>query len=285
MNAALLDAQGKIRNGAIDIDAIIDTNDADSIQSVPDKIKFAEKTKTFFSTWHSAFDPKIVTSTSTIIAAGKIEDRVAQGIITRDVGLNEYIALTKQEGIKIENTDNKQFINNIFSAGEKAETATNRQQSAILSSRTKQLRDAIEKQPNFLAPEEADEILKDFANTAVIELSDKFREGEFDEKDIQTETDRLIIKYTLSSGQLARAELARELRVAESLKKQQELLKATIESLRSEGNRSEAKEILDEAVTLGIFSLDAEGNITEVKSEKKEKRGLGKKLLERLFGL
>jgi len=49
VNAAIVDAYGKIRDGDVDIDAMIDTIDADPTISDEDKIKAAEKIPTYFS--------------------------------------------------------------------------------------------------------------------------------------------------------------------------------------------------------------------------------------------
>lgn len=49
LNQAIVDAYSQIRDGATDIDAIIDKNDADLTQTAEDKATFAEKIPTYFN--------------------------------------------------------------------------------------------------------------------------------------------------------------------------------------------------------------------------------------------
>lgn len=242
------------------------------------KAEEVKRVKNYIRTINS-YKANVITSNETIIGARNIISDIKNGDLDVNEGIEAYTELAKTEDINT--TDGKSFIADIFRAGESAKDDTSRRRNSILKSRERQLRDSIEKQPNFLAPAESDEILKDFANIAVIELTDKFREGEFTGQDVQVETDRLIRKYTLSSGQLLRAQVARQSKLAETLKEQQKSIKSIIESLRSEGNRAEAKEVLDEAVSLGIFSIDKDGNIIDTGQKKEVKQGIFKKLMER----
>lgn len=225
-----------------------------------DAIKAVDKIKTFYTTWNSAIkEPDgedIVTSDSTRIKALRVINAVKTGSMTVDEGLEVYTTISKVEGIN--GTDGKGFINDIFSAGETAKRVESVRQNEILGEREKQLRDAIEKQPNFFGDDAAAEILKDFANTAVIELNDAFREGEFDKKQLDAQVDNLIRRYTLSEDQQLNAANARTLRLAKTLKEQQESITKLMTSLREQGKTAEAQRIMDEAIELGIFTKEGE---------------------------
>lgn len=181
----------------------------------------------------------------------------------------------------INTTDGKSFINGMFAASESAKNVVRQRQASIFDEREKQLRDSIEGQPNIFDPQLATELLKDFANEAIIELNDKFREDEFTKEELDIEVDRLIRKFTLSEVQQNRAVFARELKLAETLETQQESITKTVASLRNEGRTEEAKEIMDEAIRLGIFEFESEG--TAIKKTKGKKRELPKKLLDRIL--
>ena len=272
-------SQGDIRNGAVEIDSIIDVFELRPDVTDEDKIRFGDKIKSFFSTWNSAVSEKIVTNNSVRIRALKIISDVRSGNISEDSGLFQYTNLESEE--KIESTDNKNFINSIFTAAEEARDVVKQRRAAILSEREKQLRDAIEQQISFLAPEESKEILKDFANIAVIEFNDKFREGEFKTDEIDTEVDRLMRKYTLNIARQTRAVAARDIRLTETLKEQQDETNKVIASLNREGKTQEAQDVLDEAIKLGIFELEG----SEIKKTKGKKVNLSEELIRRMFSL
>ncbi|HEC64583.1 MAG TPA: hypothetical protein ENI23_04765 [bacterium] len=278
-SAAIETAYSQIRDGATNIDAMIDAIAINPTILDSDSNTAAEKIKTFFSTWNSAVKEKVITDNSIRIRALKIIGDVRSGNISEDSGLFQYEALESEE--KINSADNKGFINSIFTAAEEARDVVKQRQAAILSEREKQLRDAIEQQISFLAPEESKEILKDFANIAVIEFNDKFREGEFKTDEIDTEVDRLMRKYSLSIARQTRAAAARQVSLAETLKEQQDETNKVIASLSREGKTQEAQDVLDEAIRLGIFVL--EGN--EIKKTKGKKVNLSKGLIKRMLGL
>ncbi len=278
-DSQIVTSRSDIRNGATEIDSIIDAFELRQGISNKDKIRFGESIKTFFSTWNSAVKEKVITDNSIRIRALKIISDVRSGNISEDSGLFQYTNLESEE--KIDSTDNKNFINSIFTAAEEARDVVKQRQAAVLSEREKQLRDSIEQQISFLAPEESKEILKDFANIAVIEFNDKFREGEFKTDEIDTEVDRLMRKYTLSVARQTRAVAAREIQLAETLKEQQDETNKVITSLNREGKTQEAQDVLDEAIRLGIFEL--EGN--EIKRTRGKKVNLSKDLVKRMFGL
>ncbi len=271
-DAAIKDSFSQIRDGATNLDDMIDAIDIDPNISAEDSIRATKAITSFFGTWNSTTSNKVITSNTTRIKALKIKKRVLNNDITVDEGLDEYAEITDP----INPADNKQFINNIFAAGDKAENVIAQRQNDILSERENQLRDAIEKQPSFFPAEEAEEILKDFANKAVIELNDKFREGDFTKEEVDIEVDRLIKKFALTESQQLRAVSARQLELAENLEEQQNAITKIVESLRKEGQTDGAKDIMDEAIRLGIFERDGD-NIKRKKG--KDKRSLGKKLL------
>ncbi len=184
----------------------------------------------------------------------------------------------------INTSDGATFINSIFSAAEDAEDVTKRLANSTLGGRRKQLRDSIEALPNFLKPGDADKLLRDIANKAVLELDNKFSEGEYTKKDIDDEMNRLLNKYTLTSGQISRALIAKKADAADNLKDQQTLIRESIQSAKDEGNDVEAKRILAEAVSLGVFKVDAEGNIIDT-SPKETKTRKKQGLFQRIFAL
>lgn len=254
---------------------------SDPTISNEDAIKAVDKIKTFYTTWNSAIkEPdgdEIITSDSTRIKALRVISAVKTGSMTVDRGLEVYTTISKVEGIN--GTDGKGFINDIFAAGETAKRVEAVRQNEILGEREKQLRDAIEKQPNFFGDDVAAEILKDFANKAVIELNDAFREGEFDKKQLDAQVDNLIRRYTLSEAQQLNAADARSLRLAKTLKEQQESLTKLMESLRAQGKTADAQRIMDEAIELGIFTKDGE----TIKKGIGKKRNIGVEAIKRIL--
>jgi hypothetical protein len=254
---------------------------SDPIISNEDAVKAVDKVKTFYTTWNSAIkEPdgeEIVTSDATRIKALRVINAVKTGSMTVDRGLEVYSVISKVEGVN--GNDGKGFINDIFTAGETAKRVESIRQNEILGEREKQLRDAIEKQPNFFGDDVAAEILKDFANKAVIELNDAFREGEFDQKQLDAQVDNLIRRYTLSEAQQLNASNARSLRLAETLKEQQESLTKLMESLREQGKTVEAQRIMDEAIELGIFTKDGE----TIKKGTGKKRNIGIEVIKRIL--
>lgn len=119
MNAVVKESYKKIVNGDIDIVSMANAILTDPIMSDGDKSVAVEKIKTFFSTWNSAIDAKIVTSNSTRIKALKIVSSVHTADITENEGLAQYEKLSKAE--KINGIDGKTFINGIFAAAKSAE--------------------------------------------------------------------------------------------------------------------------------------------------------------------
>ncbi len=279
-NAAVTASYQQIIKGSVDIQQHAALILSDPTISDEDKISAVNKIKSFFSTWNSATKKDgedIVTSDSTRIKTLRVIQAVKTGKMTVDEGLDVYTIISKVEGIN--GTDGKGFINDIFSAGETAQKAEAVRQNEILGAREKQLRDAIEKQQNILDPSMATEILQDFANIAVIELNNIFREDEFTDDDVKIQTDRLIQKYTLSELQQANAVNARSLRLAETLKEQQESLTKIMATLKTQGKTVEAQAIMDEAIELGIFTKDGE----TIKKGTGKKRNVGVEAIKRIL--
>ncbi len=275
-NQAVEDSFAKIREKDTDIASMVAAIQNNPNISAEDSNKAARTITAFYSSWNSATSFNVVTSNATRIKALEIKNRVLNNKITRDEGL----ALYKEIKEPINPTDNKSFINDIFTAAQSAKDVVKQRQGSAFDRREKQLRDSIEKQPNVFFPDEATEILKDFANAAVIELNNKFpTDTEFTDDDVKTEVDILTIRYTLSALQQSRAVIARELRLAETLQAQQESITKIVESLRKEGKTEQAKEIMDEAIALGIFEQDGE----KIKKKKgKEKARISEGLWKRL---
>ena len=278
-DAAITAAYKNIVNGGVDITKMSEFILADPTMTDDDKTRAIDKIKTFLTTWNSAIREEgidIVTLDSTRVKALRIIKAVKTGKLTDDEGLDVYSTLSKVD--KINGTDGKQFINDIFAAGESARVIEKRFQNDILAGREKQLRDAIEKQQNILDPDLATEILKDFANIAVIELNDIFREGDFKKEDVDREVDRLLQRFTLSEAQQQMAVNARSLRLAKSLKEQQESITKVVTSLREQGKEDDAKRVMDDAIRLGIF-IDERGTI----KKGKKKASVGKELIKRIL--
>jgi hypothetical protein len=233
---------------------------SDPSMNADDATKLVNDAKTFYTTWNSAIKgddgEEIITSNSTRIKALRVISAVKTGRMSQDDGLELYQNIAKVESIN--GTDGKQFINDIFKAGEAAKNVERQRQNDILTKREKQLRDAIEKQPNLLQPDLATEILRDFANIAVIELNNIFREGDFTDDEVRQQVDRLLNTFTLSETQQLNAVNARNLRLAKTLKQQQDNITKIVERLRAEGKNDEAEAVMDEAITLGIFTAKGE---------------------------
>lgn len=257
------------------------------------KTEEVKKAKNYIEAVLNYKDNVVTTDETRIKVLGVISD-VKSGLITRDEGIEAYtqIANAKVSDIvtmeprklrPINTTDGKTFINQIYAAGEAAKDAVQKRNNSTLKGREKQLRDAIEKQPSFFPAEEAEEILKDFANKAVIELNDKFSEGDFTKDELDAEVNTLINKFALTEGQQLLAVSARQLDLAENLEQQQKSITEAVTSLRKEGRTEEAKAIMDEAISLGIFEQDGE-TIKKKKGKEKVKRGLLGKLIKQMTG-
>lgn len=260
----------KIRDGDIDIDKMIDAIENNPIITSKDSNRAAKSILSFSSLWNSAKAikaKKVVTDNSTRIKALSIINEVKRGDISLDSGLFQYTKLEKTE--PIESIENKGFINDIFKANEEAKDIVKRRRADILSGREKRLRDAVELQPSLIPDDEGRaEIMKDFANIAVITLNDRFRDGDFTKDDVDEEIDRLITKYTLSDEQQLLAVEARNFRLAKTLTAQQASITKIVDMLKQQGKDEEAKKVLDEAKDLGIFEIE-DGQVKRTKGKKK----------------
>jgi hypothetical protein len=224
----------------------------------------------------NGYKENAVTSDITRIKVNELLSDIEEGIITRDAGITAYTKIAKNNIINT--SDGKSFINSIFSSAKAAKDTVRQRQASVLSGRRKQLRDAIESQPNVFDPQIATEILRDFANKAVIQLDDKFRDGDFKKADLDAEVNRLMAKFTLSETQQTRAALARELDLADTLTQQQESMTKIIKKLNDEGETDKAKDALDEAISLGIFKPEG----VAIKKNKGKKVNLKQGFLDRL---
>lgn len=281
------ESYAKIIGGDTDIASMITAIQADPSISDEDSNIAAVKIRTFFSTWNSAIDENIITSNTTRIKALKIISLVRSGTLTEDEGLEAYKRMTKDE--KVNGTDGKQFINDIFAAAKSAKDTEAKRRESVLSRREKQIRDAVETQFSLFPPEDIDEILQDFANVAVIRFRDNFDEGDITEgtlsefkNKVDGEVDDLIRKFRLSEEQQNRAVSARILNSAKTFKEQQIQTVKIITSLRREGKREEAKAITEEAISLGLFESEGEDGVIK-KKKVSGKAHLGKGALKRIL--
>jgi hypothetical protein len=216
----------------------------------------------------------IVTPLGTQIRMEALISDVKKGDKTKGQANSRLIKLAPE----INAADAKGYIKRISDAAEDAKSIERRRMNDMLTLRKKQLRDAIE-QVDVFGIKMNTELLRDLANTAVIELSDRFDEGDFTDEEVKNEVDRLMNKFTLSGEQLLRASSARDLRLAENLVQQQEAITKIVASLRKEGRTDEAKAIMDEYIALGVFEAEGE----TIKKKKGKKVGLGKGALERIL--
>lgn len=225
-----------------------------------------------------AQDQTIDTSDDTRLAIENIISSVRAGQLSLDGGVDAYTALAKD----VARSEGGGFLQRIVQAGEAAKSTTEQKKGGLLKERGDFLQTSISRQPNLFAPEQADEILGDFAKKAVIELNDKFRDMDFeDSTELDLEVARLIRKYTFGDVQLQRAVNFRNIESAQSAKEQTAAIIAVIQQLRSEGSNAEAAVVANEAARTGLLEVDAEGNIieTETSGEKKPT----KSLLDRIF--
>jgi hypothetical protein len=219
-----------------------------------------------------------------LVIIEKIIDQVAGGVDVLQ-GVEAYNKISS----KVKATENKTNIQRIFDASEQAKDDTSKQNTDILVERKKYLRDSIESQPNLFEPDIATEILRDFANQAIIEISDRFRNRDFKKDDLDREVNTLINKYRLNESQQSRAVIFRELQLAESLKQQTVNSVKLLKSLREEGRNEEAEELEDEFKALGILEVDENGKIVSISGDKvdlsKKKSGgfSGKTIINRIL--
>ena len=291
MNKKIVDGYGLVRTSPIgqpfDLDTYSDTIELDPDMSDEDKISAIEKVKTYYSSYNSAVKTRTDTSDTTRMAMNAILRKVKRGGVKEDgtrydmnAGFDDYVELKKQKGITVDDVSNKKFFEDLDTSEGAAHSVLERRNASSLDDREKLLRDKIEKQPNLLNVTEADEVLKDFANKAVLEFSDKYRDvtvANFDLKEVDAELDRLTRKYTLSTLQQGAAVAALNIRQAETLKEQQDEIRKITTELREAGQSDRADEVMDEAISLGMFIEGADDKIIPVGGtggKKKTKTGI-----------
>jgi hypothetical protein len=275
---AIKTAYSNIRNGATDLDAISDAIDADPTISDEDANVANVKIGSMFKSWNPVGTENVVTSTSMQINARRIIQKVKRGEVSLDDALESYQFLEKQGTVN--KTDNKSFISQLFKAEEDAESLVKQRNNDILGDREKQLRDAIESQPNIFDPDIATEILKDFANEAVIELNNKFRDGDFTDDDVKPEVNRLMRKYRMSEDQQIIAVDFREFALSESLEKQTVAAVKLIKTTREQGNIELADELETEFKRLGVIELEESGAIKKKTGKAKAKTDMLKQIIQ-----
>jgi hypothetical protein len=219
-----------------------------------------------------------VTSDETNITIDRIIRRTRSGDLSYDDAIKEYRKVSKD----VKSTEGKTNLDNISSAVTISENVDEKRKSGDYDSRARQLRDSIERQTSLLLePDEIDEVLVDLANKAELELAGKFDGVNYEKQDLVDEINRLMRKYTLSEAQMTRAVTARRLRLAESFEEQQEEIINSIRQLTEDGKRSEAKAVMEEAISLG-FDLTEEGK-AKSKEKKSKKSGISR-IVNRLLG-
>ncbi len=263
-DAKIIEIYGKVRDAApgqpFDLDAVSDSVELDPDMNNTDKKKVMDDTRSYYSTYNSAISEKVLTTDEARIVMNKLRQKIKRGdtvegggFFTADKAFAEYKKLKSKQ--KINTVDNKAFLENIFKDEESARDVRVSKIATVIDRKEKQLRDAIEKQPSFLGAGPIDEVLKDFANEAVIEFTDKFIDDTpetFNRDSVDAEATRLTQKFTLSQTQQTLAVGARNIAQAESLKEQQAEIKKQVTLLQSEGKTEEAKQIMEEAQRLGI---------------------------------
>ena len=264
MEQKTVEGYGLIRNAPpgqpFDQDGFLDKAELDPDMTNGDFIKLADKIKTYNNTYNSKISDKVTTSDEARMAMNKLRQKIKRGDTTEtggfyvaDDAFTDYKKLKSEH--KINTVDNKAFLNNIFKDEESARDVRVAKIATVIDKLENQIRDAIEKQPNFLGAGPIDEILKDFANEATIEFTDKFIDDTpetFKREEADAENARLIQKFTLSQTQQTLAVNAKAIIQAESLKEQQAEIKKSVTLLQSEGKITEAKQVMEEAQRLGI---------------------------------
>jgi len=118
---------------------------------------------------------------------------------SRKMTLEQAVAEYMKRAPNVKHTDGDSYISRIFATEKTTRVPAKQILNDQLTMRQKQLRDAIEQQPNFMVESEGREILEELANEAIIELGDRFGGLEWENKDdLDKEVDRLIIKYSPS---------------------------------------------------------------------------------------
>ena len=290
-DAKKIDEYGKIRNAApgqpFDLDASSDSIELDPDINDEDKIELIEKIKSYYSTYNTAISEKVVTTDEARIAMNKMRQKIKRGdtietggFYIADNAFADYKIIksdVKTFG-KINTVDNKAFLNNIFNDEESARDIRVAKIATVLDRKENQIRDFIENQPNLISTGQeriVNEIVRDFANKAVIEFTDKFIDDTpetFDRDVVDAEATRLIQRFTLSQSQQLRAIFAREFAQAANANVQQELLKKEATRLQQEGKIEEAEAVVEEAKLLGI-PVDGKKVSTTEKPKKSNKLG------------
>jgi len=183
--------------------------------------KFGNNIIKFKEYWRGLLDAKVkaketgedATSVSDMIQA----ERIVRSVGSRRMTLDQALKAFEKVAPNIKSTDNKSYIAKIFAAEEATRVPVKQVMNDQLSDRQKKVRDAIEDMPNFLIESEGKEILQDLANQAAIDLGDKYGDLEWDNiSDLDTETDRLIRKYSPSAEALATMVINKQLMKAET---------------------------------------------------------------------
>lgn len=297
-----VEGYGFIRDAApgkpFDLDAFSDTVELDPDMTDEDKITTLDKVKSYYSTYNSAVSNKVDTPDDTRIVMNKLRQKIRRadivtdgGFYNADMAFEDYKKMKSAKGFKVNTTDNRNFLENIFKDEDSARNVQMKKMQTVLDGREKRIRDAIETQPSLLGIEEIDEILRDFANIAVNDFTDKFIDDTpdtFDKDNVDAFATELIQKFTLSPTQRSLVEAAATLKQEGDFKQKQLDVKAAIESLIAEGNVEEAVQLGNEAEILGLIK-QIDGNIVlsadSSKATDKNAAGAFGRIVKSMFGL
>jgi len=237
----------------------------------------------FKQLWRGLLDSKMdskktsddETPISAMFEAEKIIRSVGSRRMTLDQATKAYLKIAPQ----IKNTDNKSYIAKIFASEESTRVPAKQILNDQLSNRETKLREAIQRQPNFLDPDEGDELLRDLANQAVVELGDRFGDLEWENIDeLDKMVDDLTRKYSLSSKALNILLLNKQLMDAETFEQQQKKYQEMHRELLNQDKRAEADVLMEEMISLGVANKDG----TPIKDGKKVPKSGIKYIWERL---
>jgi len=209
----------------------------------------------------------IATPTDVLVQANQLVANVragkrAEGGMSLQEALTEY---TKIAG-DVKDTNNESFIAKLFAAAENSKVPEKQRMSDALAGRKKQLRDAIERVPNFFDLNVGEqEILKDLANRAVNKLEDQFGGLEWESiTDLDAYVDRLIVLSSRSPAQLKTIAMNNNILASKTYAEQQKKLRQQLDILQKT-QPDAAKAFLRHMIELGYADADGKPSATKDK--------------------
>jgi len=201
----------------------------------------------------------------------------AEGGMSLQEAITEYNKIAEQ----IPHTDNKSFIAKLFAAKEASKDPVKKRMADMFEGRKKQLRDAIQKQPNWFDPDDTNEILEEFANQAVNDFEDKYGGLDWEDKsELDDEVDRLTMKYSPSNEALKIISKNKDVLRAKTYAEQQKKLRDMYDMLRKTGPSIYADRLLQEMINLGFANLD--GTPSSTKGKDPDRSAALKNIRERI---